>query len=456
MAAIHLPSSLLSLIDGRDPVRMDGTTAREALAGLEARYPRLAGWILDERGDVRRHVALFHDGERISPDTPLPPDARLDVVPAISGGAAAMGNRGREVEVLVGTRKGLLVLRGPHDGELTRVCRRFEGNEVEYAIRDPRSGYVYASVTHGHYGPRIFRTRDVEAASEDWEQTEGPAFPEDTGAAVARIWIVEPGAADGTLWAGVAPAALFRSIDDGASWQLVRSLWDLPSRPEWSGGAGGLCLHSICPWPGEPDRLAVGISAAGVWVTEDGGGSWEWGGKGLVARYVPEDARENTTTLCVHHMERAPLDPSTLYMQFHGGVYRSDDAGRSWTDIAAGLPSDFGFPLVVDPRDPGRAFVLPLVADVDRVTPEGRVRVWETRDRGASWRALGDGLPREEAYLTVLRQAFCSDRSDPLGLYFGATSGELFGSRDGGATWRTVARRLPPVLSVRAGLLEGT
>jgi photosystem II stability/assembly factor-like uncharacterized protein len=137
-------------------------------------------------------------------------------------------------------------------------------------------------------------------------------------------------------------------------------------------------------------------------------------------------------------------------MQFHGGVYRSDDGGRAWTSIADGLPSGFGFPLVADPRRADRAFVIPLVADVDRVTPEGRVQVWETADGGASWTARSDGLPQDGAYLTVLRQAFCHDGRDPLGLYFGATSGEVFGSGDGGRTWRTLARRLPPVLGMRA------
>ncbi|MBA3747196.1 MAG: exo-alpha-sialidase, partial [Solirubrobacterales bacterium] len=155
--------------------------------------------------------------------------------------------------------------------------------------------------------------------------------------------------------------------------------------------------------------------------------------------------------LCVHHLERAPRRPERLYLQFHGGVYRSDDAGRSWIDIAAGLPSDFGFPVVLDPADPDSAYLIP-VATQDRVTPEGRVLVWETRDAGATWTARGEGLPQEDAYLQVLRQSF--DRAGAgadLELYFGATSGEIFGSRDAGRSWFGVASRLPAIASVRVG-----
>jgi photosystem II stability/assembly factor-like uncharacterized protein len=265
------------------------------------------------------------------------------------------------------------------------------------------------------------------------------------------VWVVEPGVEDGVLWSGVAPAALFVSRDDGASWQLNRALWEVPSRPRWEGGAGGLCLHSICPWPGEPGRLAVGISAAGVWRTADGGESWSWGVEGLVPRYVPEEARAESTSYCVHKLRRAAGAPRRLWMQFHGGVYRSDDEGATWRDVGAGLPSDFGFPLATDPRDPDRAWVIPLTADVDRVTPEGRVRVFETTDGGASWQSRDRGLPQRDAYLTVLRQAFDHDGGRPGGLYFGTTTGELFASADGGATWTVAADHLPPVTSVRYG-----
>jgi len=444
MAKVILPSALAQRAGGAREVEVEGSTAGAALRRVEELHPDLRGWVLDERGEVREHVTLFVGGERAGKETPMADGGPLHVVAAISGGSP----RGDGTELLVGTKKGLIVLRGPRGGALEIQGRHFPGQVAEYACRDPRTGRTFASVTHGQYGPRLFYADDPDG---EWTQADGPTFPEDAGAAVSRIWIVEPGVADGELWAGVAPAALFHSTDGGASWELVRSLWDVPSRPQWEPGAGGLALHSICPWPGDRSRLAVGISAAGVWITDDGAGSWHRGVRGLVPRYLPEEAREDAVMLCVHDMQRSPVEPETLYIQFHGGVYRSDDAGRNWTEISAGLPADFGFPMVVDPRDPGRAFVIPLIADHDRVTPDGRLRVYETRDRGDSWRPLSEGLPQEDAYLTILRQAFCHDNADPLGLYFGATSGELFGSADGGASWTTLARRLPPVLSVRAG-----
>ncbi|MGQ0670777.1 MAG: MoaD/ThiS family protein [Actinomycetota bacterium] len=443
MAIVTLRPPLRDLAGGQAEVRVEGGTLAEVIRDLERNYPRLAGWVLDEQGEIRRHVGVFVNGERARGEASVGERDRVHILPAISGGA------GDEAELLVGTRKGLFVLRGPRGGPMEIAARAFAGLVVEFATRDPRTGTYYASVTHGQFGPRVFLADDPVG---DWEPSGGPSFPEDAGASVERVWVVQHGEEDGVLWAGVDPAALFRSEDGGRTWSLNRGLWDEPSRPKWEPGLGGLCLHSISTWPGDPDRLAVGISAAGVWLSDDGGGSWRRGVKGLVARYLPEEAREGALDLCVHNLHRARTQPETMYMQFHGGVYRSDDAGETWADIGAGLPSDFGFPMVLDPRDPDRAFVIPLTADRDRVTPEGRVRAFETRDRGATWSGLGEGLPQEEAYLTILRQAFGHDARDPLGLYFGATSGEVFGSADGGATWATVATHLAPVVSVRAAL----
>ena len=442
MAHVILPSALSSLAGGAGSLDVPAGTVLDAMRRVEAELPRLAGSVVDEQGQLRPHVALFVNGLRATLDQPLAAGDEVHIVPAISG-----GNPDEEIEVLAGTRKGLFTLRGRRGGQLEVAGRAFPGNVVEYAIRDPRTGRAVAAVTHGHFGPKVFIADDPTAPEEAWERSSGPAFPEDTGAALQRVWTVTPGE-DGVLWAGVDPAALFKSEDGGSTWSLVRGLWDHPTRPRWEPGGGGLCLHSICPWPGEPDRLAVGTSAAGVWLTDDGGATWRQGVAGLVPRYIPEEARAEAFSWCIHNLHRAPLEPTTLYLQFHGGVYRSDDAGESWTEIGASLPADFGFPLAIDPRDPDRAFVVPLTADVDRVTPGGRVRVWETRDRGATWQERGDGLP-DEAWLTILRQAFAQDGRDPLGLYFGATSGELFASADGGATWTSAAERLPPILSVR-------
>ncbi len=347
--------------------------------------------------------------------------------------------------LLVGTRKGLFVLEGEAGAELSIAARAFEGDPVDYAMRDPRSGRCFAAVTSPFWGPRIWF---ADEPGGEWQPARGVALPRGGEAALKRIWVVVAGEAEGRLYAGGDPGVLFESRDGGESWELNEALWRHPSRPRWRSDSGGLSVHSIAPWPGDPERLALAISAAGVWLTEDGGATWGHGNDGIVASYLPEEARATAIDLCVHHLERAPRRPERLYLQFHGGVYRSDDCGRSWTDIGGGLPHDFGFPIVLDPADPDSAYVVPVTSS-DRVT-DGRVAVWETRDAGATWTARDDGLPGGDAYLSILRQAFATaGEGAGLQLYFGATSGEIFGSTDAGARWFTVARRLPAIASVR-------
>jgi photosystem II stability/assembly factor-like uncharacterized protein len=350
-------------------------------------------------------------------------------------------------ELLVGTRKGLFVLEGDRGTPFEVKARAFAGQAVEYATRDQRSGRYLASVTSWFYGPKVWSADDPAG---EWEQGEGMTLPEGEEKALERIWVIVPGEEDGLVYAGGDPGVLFESRDGGSTWELNRGLWDHPTRSTWEPGNGGLCLHTIAPWPGDPSRLLVAISAVGVWLSDDGGATWRHSNTGIVPEYVPEEARDNPIQHCVHDVRRSTAKPERLFMQFHGGVYRSDDAGGNWVDVGEGLPSDFGFPIVVDPADPNSAYVIPLVGAEDRTTPDGAVRVFETRDAGASWTARADGLPNGDAYLTVLREAFDSEgEGSGLGLYFGATSGDVYGSGDAGQTWFTAASHLPPVYSVR-------
>ncbi len=353
-------------------------------------------------------------------------------------------------ELLVATKKGLFAFEDDDDPQapFALTARAFGGDPAEYATRDPHSGRVLASVTSPFYGPKIWYADDPAG---EWTQASGVALPPGEDATLARVWTLVPGEADGLFYAGGDPGVLLESRDGGETWSVNEALWEHPTRPSWTPGGGGLCVHSIVPWPADPERLALGVSAAGVWLTEDGGVTWRQGNEGIVPPYLPPEAREQTMDLCIHNIQRSTARPERLFMQFHGGVYRSDDAGQTWTDVAAGLPADFAFPLAVDPADPDSAYVIPLVADMDRVTVDGRVRVYETRDAGASWTARSDGLPQEHAYLTILRHAFAATGEGPsLELYFGTTSGHVFGSRDAGASWFMVAQYLPTVHSIVA------
>jgi photosystem II stability/assembly factor-like uncharacterized protein len=278
-------------------------------------------------------------------------------------------------------------------------------------------------------------------------------FPEGLGSAVKRIWQINAanGTDDHTLLAGVEPAALFESRDAGATWELVRGLWDHPHRARWEPGGGGLCLHTVLRDGRTPSRIFVAISTGGVYRSDDGGRSWESKNRGVRADFLPERFPEFGQ--CVHKIVQHPDAPERLFLQNHWGLYRSDDAGDSWTDIANGVPSDFGFAMAMHPHDPGTTYIVPIESDQFRCTPEGKLRVYRTTDSGASWQALTDGLPQENAFETVLRDGMDVDSLPAAGVYFGTRSGRVFGSADGGDSWRELIAGIPPVTTVKAAIV---
>jgi len=245
------------------------------------------------------------------------------------------------------------------------------------------------------------------------------------------------------------PAGLFRSDDGGATWAHVSGLREHPSRPSWQPGAGGLICHTIVPHPSDPARMWIAISAVGTFATEDGGATWEARNRGVVACFQPDPHPE--TGQCVHKLVMAAGEPDSLYQQNHCGVYRSTDGGRQWQDISAGLSSGFGFVMGTHPRDPATAWVIPLSdPESGRIAPDGALAVWRTRDRGDSWERHGAGLPQEHAFVGVLREALSVDRGDPAGIYFGTSTGQLYGSIDEGVTWQLIADHLPSIWGVQA------
>ncbi|HZD65165.1 MAG TPA: hypothetical protein VE152_03610 [Acidimicrobiales bacterium] len=376
-------------------------------------------------------------------------------MPSATGHPEGIDAATGDVVVLVGTTKGLFALHGGVARDRwTLAGPWFRGEEIAAAALDCRRDPVRVLVgaTSPHWGPSVYRSDDLGAS---WVEPEAASlsFPAHTGAALARIWQLQPAgdARPGVVYAGVEPAALFRSDDGGASFSLDEALWDHPHRARWQPGGGGLCLHTVVPDPTGGPRLGVAVSAAGFYRTLDGR-TWEAANRGIRAPFLPDPTPEFGQ--CVHKVDRHPGEPDVLYLQHHWGVYRSGDFGGRWEEVGAdALPSTFGFPLVADPTRPGTAYVVPLTSDAFRCSADGRLRVYRTTDRGDSWEALTEGLPQDQAFLTVLRDGFAADRLDPTGLYLGTRTGEVFSSPDGGTSWAVLARHLPPVLCVTTGVV---
>jgi photosystem II stability/assembly factor-like uncharacterized protein len=360
-----------------------------------------------------------------------------------------------DVLLLVGTMKGAFVLRADQSrGTWDVGGPYFPGSAVYAMAYDKREGRqrIWAGAHSMHWGGLL---RSSDDFGKSWTNPEeaNVKFPESAETALRQIWQVVPGRAEepDTLYCGVEPAAMFVSRDAGETWSLCEGLWNHPQRPRWEPGGGGLCLHTILLDPENLDRVRIAVSTAGMYVTEDGGTSWRPSNQGVRAQFLPNKYPEFGQ--CVHKVVQSKQQPDRMYLQNHWGLYRSDDRGENWSDVANGVPSDFGFALAAHPRDADTAWIVPLESDEFRCTPEGKLRVYRTRNAGDAWEPMADGLPQDGAYETVLRDAMAADALDPAGVYFGTRSGKLFGSADEGQTWSQLHDGLPPVVSVKVAVV---
>ena len=366
------------------------------------------------------------------------------------------------VVLCIGTKKGLFV------AEAAKTRRRFAlrgpfspGVGVYSALIDTRSTpRLYASSCNPFFGMKVLRSTDLGKSFK--ETKAAPAFPKDDGRALANIWSLQPGAGKKDLLAGVEPASLFRSGDGGDSWEMVPGISNHEHSRKWQPGNGGLCLHTILR---DGDRVHLGISTGGHYLSEDGGSTFAASNRGVGAGFTPDPYPEFGQ--CVHKIAGHKDVPGRLYMQNHGGwgewdgpggrrpgigVLRSDDHGHSWRSIAKGLPSDFGFPIVVHPHDPDTAYVVPL-EPMTRTCPGGMPAVWRTENGGDSWKKLSRGLPKRESFFTVLRDGMDIDTLASPALYFGTTTGQLWMGRDGGDEWSCLFESLPPIHCVKVAVV---
>lgn len=386
------------------------------------------------------------------------------------------------VRLLVGTRKGAFILTSDETRKDWQVDGpHFAGWEV-YHIKGSQAdpNRIYASQTSEWFGQVIQRSND---GGKSWEQPGTPAgeattdeqgmpkgesnkFVYDTSEATGkpltthqwydgtahpwefkRVWHLEPSLNDpDTVYAGVEDAALFRSSDGARTWQEMPGLRGHGTGKDWSPGAGGMCLHTILLDPTDPQRMYVAISAAGAFRSDDAGETWRPINNGLVSEYIPDPTAE--IGHCVHRIDMHPSQPNVLYMQKHWDVMRSENGGESWTEVSGDLPSDFGFPIAVHAHEPETIYVIPITSDSLHYPPEGKLRVYRSRGGGNDWEALTNGLPQQDCYVNILRDAMCVDKLDSCGIYFGTTGGQVYCSADSGDNWQAIVRDLPPALSV--------
>jgi hypothetical protein len=320
---------------------------------------------------------------------------------------------------------------------------------------------LYASQTTGWFGQLIQRSND---GGRTWEPVGNKFVYEGTPGThlwydgtprpweFKRVWHLEPSLSDpDTVYAGVEDAALFKSTDGGQSWGELAGLRQHPTGPNWAPGAGGMCLHTILQDPSRPDRMFVAISAAGVFRTDDGGKTWRPVNRGLHSQGIPDPNAE--VGHCVHRIAMHPSRPDVLFMQKHWDVMRSNDAAESWEEVSGNLPSDFGFPIDVHPHEPETIYVVPIKSDSEHIPPDGKLRVYRSRTGGNEWEALTKGLPQENCFVNVLRDAMAVDSLDPCGVYFGTSGGQVYASADAGSRWSPIVRDLPPVFSVEVQTL---
>jgi len=367
------------------------------------------------------------------------------------------------IRVLVGTRKGAFILTADGQREQWEVTGPlFAGWEMYHLKGSPSAPErIYASQTSGWFGQQVQRSDD---GGKTWEQVGNQFHYEGTPGThqwydgtqhpweFKRIWHLEPSLTEpDTVYAGAEDAALFKSGDGGKSWQEIPGLRSAKGNL-WQPGAGGMAVHTILLDPANANRIFVAISAAGVFRTDDAGQTWKPANRGLKSPYeLPDPDAE--VGHCVHRIAMHRSRPEVLFMQKHWDVMRSDNAGDSWTEVSDNLPSDFGFPIDVHAHEPETIYVVPIKSDSEHFPPDGKLRVYRSRTGGNEWEALTKGLPQENCYVNVLRDAMAVDSLDPCGIYFGTTGGQVYASADSGDTWKTIVRDLPAVLSVEVQTL---